>query len=75
MANAQVVLVTTEGPRSGSPMRTVHCVAEENPIKAQAVIAKIMAPNEGGGKRRVPFIIGDCMASSSASKTYTQTAC
>ena len=27
-------------------MRTVYYVAEEDPTKAQAIIAKIMAPNE-----------------------------
>ena len=46
MANGQVVLVTTEGLSGGSPMRTVYYVAEEDPTKAQAIIAKIMAPNE-----------------------------
>ncbi len=46
MANGQVVLVTTEGLTGGPPMRTVYYVAEEDPIKAEAIIAKIMAPNE-----------------------------
>src|SRR5262249_50706587 len=46
MANGQVVLVTTEGLSGGSPMRTVYYVAEEDPTKAQAIIAEIMAPNE-----------------------------
>src|SRR5262244_188227 len=46
MADGQVVLVTTEGLSGGSPMRTVYYVAEEDPTKAQAIIAKIMAPNE-----------------------------
>ena len=46
MANGQVVLVTTEGLSGGSPMRTVYYVAEEDPTKAKAIIAKIMAPNE-----------------------------
>lgn len=46
MANGQVVLVTTEGLSGGLPMRTVYYVAEEDPTKAQAIIAKIMAPNE-----------------------------
>jgi hypothetical protein len=45
MANGQVVLVTTE-LSGGLPMRTVYYVAEEDPTKAQAIIAKIMAPNE-----------------------------
>jgi hypothetical protein len=27
-------------------MRTVYYVAEEDPTKAQAIVAKIMAPNE-----------------------------
>ena len=43
MANGQVVLVTTAG-LSGGP--TVYYVAEADPTKAQAIIAKIMAPNE-----------------------------
>jgi hypothetical protein len=46
MANGQVVLVTTEGLSGGSPMRTVYYVAEEDPTKAQAIIAEIMVPNE-----------------------------
>ena len=46
MANGQVVLVTTAGLSGGPPIRTVYYVAEENPTKAQAIIAKIMAPNE-----------------------------
>jgi hypothetical protein len=46
MANGQVVLVTTEGLSGGSPMRAVYYVAEEDPTKAQAIIAMIMAPNE-----------------------------
>jgi hypothetical protein len=46
MANGQVLLVTTAGLSGGPPIRTVYYVAEENPTKAQAIIAKIMAPNE-----------------------------
>ena len=46
MANGQVVLVTTEGLNGGLPMRTVYYVAEEDPTKAQAINAKIMAPDE-----------------------------
>jgi hypothetical protein len=46
VANGQVVLVTTEGLSGGPPMRTVYYVAEEDPTKAQAIIAKVMAPNE-----------------------------
>ena len=46
MANGQVVLVTTERLSGGSPMRAVYYVAEDDPIKAQAMIAKIIAPNE-----------------------------
>ena len=46
MANGQVVLVTTEELSGGVPMRTVYYVAEEDPTKAQAIISKIMAPNE-----------------------------
>jgi hypothetical protein len=30
----------------GPPMRTVYYVAEEDPAKAEAIIAKFMAPNE-----------------------------
>ena len=44
MANGQVVLVTTEGLSGGPPMRPVYYVAEEDPIKAQAIIAS--TPNE-----------------------------
>jgi len=46
MPNGQVVLVTTEPLDGGLPMRTVYCVAEENPSKAEAIIAACMAPNE-----------------------------
>ena len=46
MANGQIVLVTTEGLSGGPPTRTVYYVAEEDPAKAQAIIANIMAPNE-----------------------------
>jgi len=46
MASGQVVLVTTEGLSGGPPMRTVYYVAEEDPAKAEAIIAKFMAPNE-----------------------------
>jgi hypothetical protein len=46
MANGQVVLVTTERLSGGSPMRAVYYVAEEDPTKAQAILAKIMAPTE-----------------------------
>jgi hypothetical protein len=46
MANGQVVLVTTERLEGGPPMRTVFYVAEEDPTKAQAIIAAILAPNE-----------------------------
>ena len=47
MANGQVVLVTTEGLGGGGPpLRTVYYVAEADPAKAKAIIAKIMAPNE-----------------------------
>jgi putative ABC transport system substrate-binding protein len=48
MANGQVLLVTTAGLSGGPPIRTVYYVAEENPTKALAIIAKIMAPNETG---------------------------
>jgi hypothetical protein len=46
MSNGQVVLVTTEALSGGPPMRTVYYVAEEYPAKAEAIIAKFMAPNE-----------------------------
>ena len=46
MANGQVVRVTTEGLSGGPPTRTVYYVAEEDPTKAETIIAKIMAPNE-----------------------------
>jgi hypothetical protein len=46
MPNGQVVLVTTEPLDGGLPMRTVYYVAEEDPSKAEAIIAACMAPNE-----------------------------
>ena len=46
MANGQVVVVTTEALGGGSPTRTLYYVAEEDPTKAQAIIANVMAPNE-----------------------------
>ena len=46
MANGQVVLVTTEELSGSPPMRTVYYVAGEDPAKAEAIIAKFMAPNE-----------------------------
>jgi hypothetical protein len=46
MANGQVVLVTTEPLEGGLPMRTIYYVAEEDPSKAEAIIAAYMAPNE-----------------------------
>ena len=46
MANGQVVLVTTEQLGDSPPMRTVYYVAEEDPAKAEAIIARFMAPNE-----------------------------
>jgi hypothetical protein len=46
MANGQVILVTTE-PLSGEPpIRTVYYVAEEDPVKAEAIVGALMAPNE-----------------------------
>jgi hypothetical protein len=42
MANGQVVLVTTEPLGGGSPVRSVYYVAEQDPAKAEAIIA----PNE-----------------------------
>ncbi len=46
MANGQVVLVTKEPLAGGAPMRTVYYVAEEDPSKAEAIIAACMAPNQ-----------------------------
>jgi hypothetical protein len=46
MANGQVVLVTTELLDGGPPVRSVFFVAEEDPAKAAAIIATLMAPNE-----------------------------
>jgi hypothetical protein len=46
MANGQVVLVTTERLEGGAPMRTIYYVAEEDPTKAEAIVAAVMAPNE-----------------------------
>jgi hypothetical protein len=46
MANGQVVLVTTEPLDGGLPVRSVFFVAEEDPAKAKAIIAAMMAPNE-----------------------------
>lgn len=46
MADGQVVLVTTEPLGSGSPARSVYFVAEQDPAKAKAIIAAMMAPNE-----------------------------
>ena len=46
MANGQVVLVTTEPSGGGSPVRSVYYVAEQDPAKAEAIIAEMMAPNE-----------------------------
>lgn len=46
MPNGQVVLVTTEPLDGDLPMRTVYYVAEEDPSKAEAIIAACMAPNE-----------------------------
>jgi hypothetical protein len=46
MADGQVVLVTTEPLGGGSPVRSVHFVAEKDPEKAKAVIGAMMAPNE-----------------------------
>ena len=46
MANGQVVLVTTEPLEGGSPVRSIYYVAEQDPAKAEAIIAAMMAPNE-----------------------------
>jgi hypothetical protein len=46
MADGQVVLVTTEPLGSGSPVRSVYFVAEQDPEMAKAIIRAMMAPNE-----------------------------
>jgi len=46
MANGQVVLVATEPLGGGLPIRSVYYVAEQDPARAEAIIAAIMAPNE-----------------------------
>ena len=46
MANGQAVLVTTYPLEGGEPLRTLYYVAEENPVKAKAIVAAVMAPNE-----------------------------
>ena len=46
MASGQVVLVTTEPLGGGVPVRSVFFVAEEDPARATAIIAAMMAPNE-----------------------------
>ena len=46
MADGQVVLVTTEPIGGGSPARSVYFVAEQDPAKAKAIVAAMMAPNE-----------------------------
>ena len=48
MASGQVVLVTTEPLGGGAPVRSVFFVAEEDPARATAIIAAMMAPNERG---------------------------
>ena len=46
MADGQVVLVTTEPLGGGSPVRSVYFVAEQDPERAAAIVATVMAPNE-----------------------------
>ena len=46
MANGQVVLITTERLGEAPATRTVYYVAEEDSIKAEAIVAAVMAPNE-----------------------------
>ena len=46
MADGQIVLVTTDPLEGGLPLRTVCFVAEADPVKAEALIAAVMAPNE-----------------------------
>ena len=46
MADGQIVLVTTQPLGGGPPIRSVYFVAEQDPEKAAAIIAAVMAPNE-----------------------------
>jgi hypothetical protein len=46
MADGQVVLVTTQPLGGGAPVRSVYFVAEQDPEKATAIIAAVMAQNE-----------------------------
>ena len=46
MADGQVVLVTPERSGGRLPAKTIYYVAEEDPTKAEAIIAAVMAPNE-----------------------------
>ena len=46
MADGQVVLVTTQPLGGGPPVHSVFFVAEQDPEKAAAIIATVMAPNE-----------------------------
>ena len=46
MADGQVVLVTTQPLEGGRPIRSVYFVAEQDPEKATAIVAAVMAPNE-----------------------------
>ena len=46
MVNGQVVLVTTQPLEGGPPVRSVFFVAEQDPPKARAIVAAMMAPNE-----------------------------
>ena len=46
MANGQVVLIKTQPLGGGSAVRSVYFVAEEDPAKAEAIVAAVMAPNE-----------------------------
>ena len=46
MPDGQIVLVTTEPLEAGEPLRTIYYVAEEEVTKAEALLAKVMAPNE-----------------------------
>ena len=46
MANGQVVLITTEQLGERPVTRTVYYVAEEDPVRAAAIIVAVMAANE-----------------------------
>ena len=46
MVDGQVVLLTTQPLDGGPPVRSVYFVAEQDPERATAIVAAVMAPNE-----------------------------